>query len=315
LTVHTKGQRAWYHLLCASPADVGTYDVFLNFVDPVFRTPEKQADYLSFKRSDANVPLQLFLFLASAVYVGTRFAFNNDEYPYNPTALLAILAAAFAAFCVAATAFLRTAAVSYSYHLSFLQSYQASASAFLASRYGRVLDDGVVVGSALSTGLYLVSRALSGPCPPDTPVFRSQACDPDVDAHSLPPEDVFLAVTAVLVAQSIARGSSKAAVCLGWAITAACVNASLAVVRSSDYLWVNLEVAAMVCLSYEVERLPLRQFIKSVRVIESSEANGRLRVQLAAYEAREATQALDAKRSLVRHIAHEVKTHQYFGRR
>ena len=27
----------------------GMYDIFLNFVDPDFRTPEKRADYLSFK--------------------------------------------------------------------------------------------------------------------------------------------------------------------------------------------------------------------------------------------------------------------------
>ena len=44
----------------------------------------------------------------------------------------------------------------------------------------------------------------------------------------------------------------------------ATVNASLAVMRSDNYLWVNLELAVLVCLSYEAERTPMRQFIKYV---------------------------------------------------
>ena len=28
---------------------IGMYDIFLNFVDPDFRTPEMRADFLSFK--------------------------------------------------------------------------------------------------------------------------------------------------------------------------------------------------------------------------------------------------------------------------
>ena len=42
------------------------------------------------------------------------------------------------------------------------------------------------------------------------------------------------------------------------------VNASLAVMRNDGYLWINLEVVFGMCLSYELERMPLRQFIKSV---------------------------------------------------
>ena len=50
---------------------------------------------------------------------------------------------------------------------------------------------------------------------------------------------------------------------------------------------------------------PLAQ---SVRVLEASEANGQLQVQLASYEAREAERALESKRALVRHIGHEIRT-------
>ena len=64
----------------------------------------------------------------------------------------------------------------------------------------------------------------------------------------------------------------------------------------------------MQAISYEVERLPLRQFIKSVRMLEAAEVNGQLKVALSKYQVRESEQALEAKRSMVRHIGHEIRT-------
>ena len=42
-------QKTWFHLLFGAPNDNGMYNIFLNFVDPDFRTAAKRADYLSFK--------------------------------------------------------------------------------------------------------------------------------------------------------------------------------------------------------------------------------------------------------------------------
>jgi hypothetical protein len=40
------------------------------------------------------------------------------------------------------------------------------------------------------------------------------------------------------------------------------VNTSLAVAGNDQYFLINLEVLGVMCLSYEFERMPLRQFIK-----------------------------------------------------
>ena len=40
------------------------------------------------------------------------------------------------------------------------------------------MDDGVVVGAALSVGLYLLATALAELCPPGAHPFRTQGCNP-----------------------------------------------------------------------------------------------------------------------------------------
>ena len=235
------------------------------------------------------------------MYVGTRFWFNQQPATYaaNPTALGAILVAAMAALCLSVNVFLRTAVLSYSYNIRILQSFQPAAAAFLASRFGRVFDDGIVVCGTLSVGLYLLAQALSAACPPGATAFNTQGCNPGGSVGSVPPEVIVLAIFAVLVFQCVARGVSNVGLCLGWVVTLVrwsglrvfsfhrprffytpglsfflslsftcpvqvAVNTSLAVMRNNSYLWVNLEVVFGMCLSYEFERTPLRQFIKSV---------------------------------------------------
>ena len=155
------------------------------------------------------------------MYVGTRFWFNEHPgtYAANPTALAAILVAVLAALCLLVNVFLRTAVLSYSYNIRTLQRFQPAASAFLSSRFGRVFDDGIVVGGALSVGLYLLAEALFKACPPGATAFHMQGCNPAGSVNSVPSEVMVLAVIAVLVFQCIARGVSNVGLCLGWVVT------------------------------------------------------------------------------------------------
>jgi signal transduction histidine kinase len=106
----------------------------------------------------------------------------------------------------------------------------------------------------------------------------------------------------------LARGVSRIGLVVAWVIMIVTINVSMWLVGSVDYLWINGELAYLLCLSYELERWPLRQFIKSVRVVEASEVNGLLKVALSKYQVRESEQALATKRSMVRHIGHEIRT-------
>jgi hypothetical protein len=243
------------------------YDVWLNLVDPDFRTPEKMSDYLSFKRSDGNITLQIFVLVSCVVYVGTRYWFSADPllYTHNPTALAAVMVAVPVALFLIVSVLLRLAALSFAFNLRMFQPYHESAVAYLASpRYGRLVDDGIVIGATLSVGLYLLATALAEACPPDATVFHMQGCNPEHEEHAIPAEVMVLAIVVVIVFQTVARGCSNPGLCVAWAIAVVCVNASLGIVRNNDYLWVNLELAFVMCLSYELERVPLRQFVKSV---------------------------------------------------
>jgi hypothetical protein len=195
------------------------YDIFLNFVESDFRTPEMQADYLSFKRSHANVPLQVIIFICTAVYFWTRvFGFNVhlSAVAMTPTALLAISIALMMSLCFSVSVVLRVASVAHEYNIRCLQRHQQAVSAFLTSRFGRVFDDCTVVCGALAAGLYLVSEVLANKaCPPGTPVFRTPGCNPS----TVSPEDMVAAVAAVVVLQCMARGVSRVGLCLGWVIT------------------------------------------------------------------------------------------------
>ena len=50
--------------------------------------------------------------------------------------------------------------------------------------------------------------------------------------------------------------------CIAWVIGIVSVNMSMVLTGNMDYLWINMELVILLCLSYELERMPLRQFIK-----------------------------------------------------
>jgi hypothetical protein len=306
ITTSFEGRSAWWRLLYRSLGDNDMYDVFLNFQDEAFNTDEMYFDYLSFKRSDGNVPLHNFVLLLCGMYIGTRFWFAGDptKYANDPPALAAIVLAAVTTAMLIATLFLRLSLVSLTYDLRVLQRFHPAAARFYKSRFGQCLDDGVVIGAALTMGLYIVSQAMAGACPPGTAMLNMQACDPVASDHEIAPEVMVLAVMVVVVFQMLARGVSRIGLLCAWVVAIVAINVSLWLVGSMSYAWINGELAYLLTLSYELERLPLHHFIKSVRVMEASEVNAQLKLALSKFLVRESEQALEAKRSMVRHVGH-----------
>ena len=303
----TSGHRTLWHLLYRSPSEEGMYDLFLNLRDPACLGAEKRSDYLSFKRSNGNIPLQNFFMALCAIYVGTRFWFTDDvkEYANNPTALAAILLAGMTALMSLSTLFLRLTHFSITYNIRVLQRFHPASVRFYGSPFGQCLDDGTVICAALAAGLHLVSHALAPVCPSGTAaMIHRDGCR----ASSISSEVMVLAVIIVVAFQLLARGVSRLGLVCAWIIMIVTINVSMWLAGSLSYLWINGELACVIALSYELERLPLRQFIKSVRVVEAAEVNAQLRVALSKYQVRETEQALEAKRSMVRHIGHEIRT-------
>jgi hypothetical protein len=283
------------------------YDVFLNLkATPAFPKEDLWRDYISFKRSDGHIPLQVFILVMMGLYVGARFWFAKQAgaYTRNPTALLAICLAVFTTLVAMGAVFLKLSLVSVTYNIRPLQRFHSLAVRFFKSRFGQWLDTGTVVGAGLTVGLYMVAQALAPVCRSKTTIVLLQRCTQDQDDAMIAPEVMVLAVTVVIVFQMLARGVNRLGLVVAWVVMIVTINVSLWLVGSQSYLWINGELACLIALSYELERMPLRQFIKSLRVVEASEVNAHLRVAVVQYQVREGERALEAKRSMVRHIGH-----------
>ena len=259
--VATESSRNVFSLLFRPPDDDGDmYDVYLRFVDPAFCTEAMRSDYLSFKRSDGNVPLQLFISILCGVYTGTRIW--NADYATNPAALASIAVTVPSTVCFFTILVLRMTTLSYAFNIKFLQRYHDMAAAFLESRWGQFFDNTFILCASLAMGLHLVAEALAGGCAPGTSVWYTRGCNPLHNEAAVPAEAMVLPMVFVLVNQTIARGCSNAVLCVAWLIGVVAVNMSMVLTGNMDYLWINMELVILMCLSYELERMPLRQFIK-----------------------------------------------------
>jgi signal transduction histidine kinase len=223
---------------------------------------------------------------------------------HHPTVILAIVFGNFTGLMSIFILLLRFSHFSHSYDIRILQPFHPFAVRFYKSRCSQCLDDGFVIGGALTTALYIVSQVLAPACPTGFPVLHWKGCTPD---GAIAPE-IVLSVIVVVVLQMVARGVSRLGLVVAWVIVVVAINASLWLVGSKSYLWVNGELAFLMAISYELERLPLRHFIKSVRMLEASEVNAQLKVAMSKYQLRESERELEAKRSMVRHIGHEIRT-------
>ena len=294
-----------FDLFTKLPNDDGQYDIYLNICDPDLVTNHQQLrrDYIASKRSDTNVPFLLFSFLCGAFFVGTGFAWSNDMNTYRnyPTAALSILFAFLFSISILWVILNRVALLSFRYNFVGLQWYHKYVTKLYDSSYGQWPDNLACLCAALSTSFYLVNIVLMDLCDPDMDVnvgmYNPRTCNSSVEPL---PETYLLTMLIVLLIQIAARGVSRIALVCSWMICFVAINASIYLSVSGSYVWMNLLQLLIVWVSYELERQPLRQFIKTIRAVEAAEMAAKLKVRLAAYEAMKTAEALKAKCSLVR---------------
>ena len=294
-------------LLGKLPNDEGQYDIFLNICDPDLMADQQviRKNYLAFKRSDSNVPFMIFFFLCGVFFMGTGFVWSNDIHTYRqyPTAMLTIIFGILAAFCLLWVTLNRVVLLSFQYNIIILQRFHKFVSNLRNSPYGQWPDNGAMLFAVLCTGFYLVNISLMDVCHPDMVVYNGSnnhvACSSSVEP---PPESFVLSMVTIVVLQIFARGVRRTAVVCSWIICITAVNTSIYLSDCGSYAWMNLLLLFFLCISYELERQPLRQFIKTTKAIVAGEMAAELRLQLAVNRTLQASQALESKRSLVRYL-------------
>ena len=232
--------------------------------------------------------------------MGTSFAWFNDMSMYReyPTAALSIVFAIISAISYFWVLLNRIIFLSYRYNIVGLQKYHDYVTKFYDSSYGQWPDNMTIVCTALATGFYLINIVLMGWCDPDIVVNVNQhhGCVTFIEP---PPESYIFTMIFVLLVQIAARGVSRIALVCSWIICFVSINVSMYLSKSGSYVWINVLQMLILCASYELERQPLRQFIKTLKSIEDGEMAAKLKVRLAAYETLQASDALKAKCSLV----------------
>ena len=288
-------------IFAKSPKDEGNFDMFLNIHGA---TNQDRQDYLAFKRSDANLPFILLLAASEGVFVVTGFVWttNLNTYIKYPTALLSVIFILLAFFHFLWMALNRVVLLSFRYNIVSLQRYHEYVIKQYNSLYGQVPDNCTFVFSALAIGFYLVN------------ITCMNFCDPEIMAYSVsshaacgarvvpPPESFVLTMVFIIVFQITVRGVSHIALVCSWVICIVSVNMAIYLSDGGSYVWMNLLLLLIMYVSYELERQPLRHYIKTRKSIEAGEMAALLQQQLSDLETLKATEALEAKRSLVRHL-------------
>jgi hypothetical protein len=118
-------RKSFFRLFFTLPNDDGMYDIFLNYRIPEFQSDQRRLDFLSFKRSDSNLPFIVLFCALCAVFVATRFHWSAvfTNYQLYPTALVSIVCAVLSATCLLWCAFNRVALLSFQYQIVPMQRF------------------------------------------------------------------------------------------------------------------------------------------------------------------------------------------------
>ena len=237
------------------------YDMFLNFKNTDLQSEMNSVHFLSFKRSNGNISLQLFVLFLIIMFIATRywFIYSVMGYATNPYALVAIVFATVTVFLLISSLFLRLSLISFTHSIRVFRWLHPITMYFYNSSFGHCLDDGAIICAAFTSGFFLLSQVISQ------------------HLNSITPDVLFNAFNVIIVFQMIFQGMSRIGLLCAWTVTVVCINISLGQVgtSSSEYIWLNGQLLLLLILTYEIERQTLCQFIMSVRLFSISELQER----------------------------------------
>jgi signal transduction histidine kinase len=295
------------------------FDLFLGFrgssldwlVSKRFVNDRKKlmASFRKFKNTDASNYGMLIMCLLCGAYeivrVGSMVFILRGKEPFvSSESFVAAFVLFICAFCCAV--------VVISQHLSKSSRLHNTGTGILKCfhRYAAFVDDSVaclrlsqiaisglpVLGS-IYNGLFMLGRALYGPCTADVSLFEVQICNPEAVINRLPQGILIITALHVLIAQVYFKGADFSAIVASWVVVIIFMNYSLSLVNSDHYLtWqLNAMLIMFMGVSYELERQNMIAFIAAnLRVLQKEELSKK-------------NEQLESNRSMVRHIVHEIR--------
>ena len=258
----------------------------------------RRQDYLAFKRSDANVPFILFFHLSALFFMitGLYWSHNIVSYQQHPTATISIIFAVLAVTALVWVGLNHMVSLSGRFkRLVYFQWYYRYVVKLYKSPYGQWPDNCASLFAPLATGFYLVNVVIMDLCHTTTDISNNIVCLPT----TIPPEAMILTMLIVIMVQIVARGVSHIALVGSWVISLVAINFTIYLSGNSNYVWINLLLLLIICVSYELERQPLRQYINTAKAREAAKVAAELALQHSIYKTLLASEALESKRSLV----------------
>ena len=258
----------------------------------------QRLDYLAFKRSDANVPFILFFYLSAFFFVITGYFWSPNVvlYQQHPTATISIIFAVLAVTALVWVGLNHMVSLSGRFkRLVYFQWYYRYVVKLYKSPYGQWPDNCASLFAPLATGFYLVNVVIMDLCHTTTDISNNIVCLPT----TIPPEAMILTMLIVIMVQIVARGVSHIALVGSWVISLVAINFTIYLSGNSNYVWINLLLLLIICVSYELERQPLRQYINTAKAREAAKVAAELALQHSIYKTLLASEALESKRSLV----------------
>ena len=279
--------------------DAKSHHSFYNYL-----TVTQRLDYLTFKRSDTNVPFVLFFYLSAFFFVITGFFWSNNMvlYQKHPTATISIVFAVLSALFLFWIGVNHLVSLSGQYKLVDFKWYNGYVVKLYNSPYGQWPDNCACLFVALASGFYLVNIVIMNLCDTTTAISHNIVCLPT----TVPPEAIIMTMLIVIMVQIVARGVSRIALVCSWIICLVAINCAISLSGNSNYVWINLLLLLIICVSYELERQPLCQFINTTKAMEAAKVAAELELQLSVYKTLLAAQALEAKRSLVSQLSSHI---------
>ena len=278
-----------------------TYDAFLQFSDP-----SVYAEYREFKMATMNPFLAMVTMLMGLVLLATSG--NGKEYAVSFFAWVSRgqgLSMGFIDVNEATNVFvfclqMVTAVSAVTALISRNLLRDASKMANEAPIFQIAANIATVVGG-FTPAFRTLLKVIRGPCLPDTPFAASVACNSACRASDFPTERLLVGVAAILFMQVFVRAASPAATAAGWVAHIAVLNAAMAYLRTPLWMHINLVMFVLAACSYEIERCYMNFFVDRIKTAKFQKHTIKQHLE-------EETRALEAKRTMVRHIAHEVRT-------
>ena len=257
---------SWWHLFFPFTGH-DMCDVFLNFKNTDLQSEENWVNFMSFKRLEGNMSLQLLVLILIVAYVVTRhwFTYSIMDSSSNPFSFAEIVFAISTVILLIWTMFLRLSLLPFTHNISLFRWLQPFTERFYGSFYGQCLDDGPITCAALTSGFFLISQVTSH------------------QLNSITPDVIIFAFIVIIVFQITFRGVSRIGLVCACIIMIVCINISLGLVgtSNSEHIWLNGELLLLLRVTYEIERQTLCQFILSVRILEVTNMQEKTAILLA----------------------------------